>query len=276
MRVKLFGDCTAAPPEFQHQARWDPFVPKLLREGLLYDAIVLCTRNGSRFREFRLKVLFALGDHGSTSVSDLCVSAATARELIALAARRVVREWHCALSWAGLGSLQCGGREQQLLTGTRFARRIGFVMAVAVRCGQFVSIEQPRRARTFGLECYRTLAQLGCILTSVCYCSFGSPYPRATNILHNKPWLCNLESCCSCCRRGGPDSEAQHWPGEGVFDLHSVASFTSACRPSLERVYSREEFCFLRCSASARSVVADQCRLPCCCAWFRPGRAAGT
>ena len=240
---KLFGECTAAPPEFQHQARWDPFVPKPLREGLMYDAIVLCTRNdswGLALESSGLKVLFALGDHGRTAASSLCVSAATTRELIALAARRVVREWHCAPSWPGLGPLQSGGREQQCLSETRSARRVAFVMAVAVRCGQFVSIEQPRRARTFGLECYRTLVQLGCIVTSVCYCSFGSPYLRATSIMHNKPWLCSLESCCSCCRHGGPDNEAQHWPGEGVFNLHSIASFTSACRPSLERVYSRE------------------------------------
>ena len=38
---KLFGDQTAAPAEFQHQSRWDPFVPKPLREGLLYDAVVV-------------------------------------------------------------------------------------------------------------------------------------------------------------------------------------------------------------------------------------------
>ena len=74
--------------------------------------------------------------------------------------------------------------------------------------------------------------QLGCVLTSFVFCAFGSPYLRATDVLHNKPWLCTCAANCSCQRQ-------QHWPGEGFFDEASLVAFKGACRPTLEGVYDR-------------------------------------
>ena len=173
-------------------------------------------------------MLFALGNHGLNRALDGDKS----RELLGLAARRVVREWHCSLSWGDLGPLKHATQGPATADALRSIRRVGFIMTVAARCEQFVSIAQPRRAETFSLECFRTLVRLGCVLTAVCHCGFGSPYLRDTAVLHNKPWLCPLERRCRC-------SQAHHWPGGGTFDKAGIAASASGCRPSLERVYGR-------------------------------------
>ena len=124
-------------------------------------------------------MLFALGNHGLNRALDGDKS----RELLGLAARRVVREWHCSLSWGDLGPLKHATQGPATADALRSIRRVGFIMTVAARCEQFVSIAQPRRAETFSLECFRTLVRLGCVLTAVCHCGFGSPYLRDTAVL---------------------------------------------------------------------------------------------
>ncbi|CAE7256128.1 unnamed protein product [Symbiodinium sp. CCMP2592] len=135
---KLFGDVASTPEEFQHQARWDPLVPRPLREGLLFDAPWS-------------------GDDGCCALRSVCVSRATA------------------------------GQSRLVL------------------------------AMLFG-----TLVQLGCVLTSFCYCGFGSPFLRSTDLLHNKPWLCALARPCDC-------KGASHWPCEGSFDEGSLEQFRLRC-----------------------------------------------
>ncbi|CAE7699934.1 unnamed protein product [Symbiodinium sp. CCMP2592] len=149
--------------------------------------------------------------------------------------QHVVREWHFAGPWGDLRSLSSGRASETALCSDKAratARRAAMVLTVAARCGQFVSAEQPAGCRGFSLECYRTLVRLGCVVTATCFCSFGSPYKRGFEVLHNKPWLCTLRRCCTC-------GSGSHWGGSGTFGVEELAAFHRRCKPSLERVYHR-------------------------------------
>ena len=206
-----------------------------------YDIVVLdregCTW-GDAYRRAGLRVYFALREGGSSHGALRPLSPHVFGELVQLAARGVTREWHASLSWEAFGSSSCGrtaGSKDDTFRGDLAeARRLGFLMCTAVRSGQWVAIEQPSRGCIFQLHCFGVLAQLGCVLTSIAHCNFGSPFGKQVAVLHNKPWLCDLESACTCV---GP---AGHWAASGDFDSGSAQAFVARCKPSCTQVFGRE------------------------------------
>ena len=175
--------------------------------------------------------------------------AATVRELAGLAARRVVREWHGGVSSSSFGTLRrpqtrtraspcglgpCGLGPTDPFTEeqTRIARNCAFILTIAVLGGQLISVAQPVGSCLFHLHCFKGLARIGCVLSRVCHCSFGSPFLKRTDWLHNKPWIAELQGECSCAWGG------QHFSARArLFTEASATDFCSRCVPDCLSVY---------------------------------------
>ena len=148
--------------------------------------------------------------YGFADMSDGAIT----RELISLALRRVVLDWHAGVPCLSFGTL----RRPQVRSKARpdgfdpsdpftafhnmLARRTAFVLVIAVLSGLFVSAEQPGSSRMFLLHCYRVLVSLGCVISHFSFCNFGSGFQKASKWLHNKPWLLPMEGKCSCPYKG--------------------------------------------------------------------------
>ena len=180
----------------------DPLVPRPRCEQPIFDVVVLSLGDDSwakTFEEAGLRVFRPLTD-GLDGGTPRALTASLVQELANFACRRVVKEWHCSDLWAAFAPLrrlrETGQSTDELQRGRVFARRVGLLFTVAVRCNQWVSIEKPARSKVFQMNCFATLARLGCVLTSFTHCGFGSPFLRATDVLRNKPWLCVLQRSC--------------------------------------------------------------------------------
>ena len=246
----LFGATTGPPPELLNQPSLDPLVPRpLLHEGILYDAVVFGSTSdawGQALQGFGLKVLFKGSSARASHGERLDFGSGLFHELASLAARRVVREWHWSRLFSTFGTLRKPRRRSALCPWSNdtsepdtarenaAARRLGLLCCLVVRCGQWVAIAQPACSTMFGLHVFKTLGCLGCVLTTVCYCAFGSPWQQRVKLLHNKPWLCALESRCEC----GP--HLPHWRGTAVLDAASATAFNARCLPSAEAVFGRQ------------------------------------
>ena len=66
-----------------------------------------------------------------------------------------------------------------------------------------------------------------------CFCSYGAAFQKASQWLHNKPWMLHLPAGCSCPLKGS------HFVIQGTFTKDSVLAFDRACRPSATAVYGR-------------------------------------
>ncbi|CAE7399183.1 unnamed protein product, partial [Symbiodinium pilosum] len=164
------------------------------------------------------------------------------RELVALALRRVVREWHAGVPCVSFGTLRrprvrsraepAGFQPDDSFTRMHnsMARRVAFVFCIAVQFGQFISVEQPAGTSLYHLHCYRVLVTLGCVVSTFCFCSFGSPCLKRSRWLRNKPWLCRLECSCAC----GRD---RRFEVRGTFTAERLAEFAALAKPSVEAVY---------------------------------------
>ncbi|CAE7765217.1 unnamed protein product [Symbiodinium sp. CCMP2592] len=230
----LFGADQRLPEDLLQQPSLDPLVPRPLREGLLFDLVVVQSHKsswGSAFSHFGVRVLFS-EDLGCADDGSPCgLSASLARELCTLALRGVVREWHSSCFLGTFGTLLRPRAQTPPAPEWPAARRLCFIMTVALRCNQWINVEQPASSSLFRLACFRNLAVLGCVLTSVCWCSFGAPFSSPKRWLHNKPWLCSLQSRCSC------EYSGRHWPTSGSFTESSLVEFAARCKPSLAQVY---------------------------------------
>ena len=221
-------------------------VPKPLSEGILYDCCELFRGTGNWSSIHATRGLtchdgfdvdgrrLRCGDLSSSSVFS---------EVMGLAARRVVREWHAGVPCLSFGTLRRPHvRSKQFPFGfdpsdpftayhNMLARRAALILTLAVMLGQFISVEQPRGSRMFLLHCFQTLIKLGCIISHFAFCAFGSGFHKASKWLHNKPWLVPLESKCSC------PPVHQHFTIEGTFTKSSILQFDRMCRPSCLEVY---------------------------------------
>ena len=74
------------------------------------------------------------------------------------------------------------------------------------------------------------LVTLGCLVSTFCFCRYGSPFLKRSRWLHNKPWLCRLECGCSCGRKG------KRFEVRGTFTAERLAEFCSLARPSVRAV----------------------------------------
>ena len=163
--------------------------------------------------------------------------AADFRELAQLAADGVIREWHfdmpslsfCTWSRPRLrAKFQPSGFDSdEPRTGrhNRLARRVAFLCAIIATGGGYFSVEQPGASVMFHLHCFRALVSLGAVVTRLCSCSFGSPFKRPLQWLHNKPWLCNLGGPCNCKKPN------EHMRCKGSFTPSTIELLKSRCKP---------------------------------------------
>jgi len=166
-------------------------------------------------------------------------------QLISLALRRVIRDWRAGPPCKTFGTLRrprirskrfpsgfnlADGitREHNLL-----ALRTAFLMAIVVTLGDYFSIEQPGSSVMFYMAIFRRIVHLGCVITRMCFCAFGSPFKKPSQWLRNKPWLLELAAPCRC------ESTSQHFVIQGTFTRASIPDFVSRCKPSVEALYGR-------------------------------------
>ena len=90
--------------------------------------------------------------------------------------------------------------------------------------GQWASDEQPGGSVLHYLDIFqRLLREEGWAISRWRHCSFGSPFQKPHQWLHNEPWLLALPRGCSCGRRG------RHFKVEGSFTPERLALFESMC-----------------------------------------------
>ena len=223
-------------------------VPSSLSEGILYDCCEIFRGSGNwsaahSFIGLTVHDGFGL-DGRHLRCSDLCDDS-TMHELLSLALRRVVRDFHAGVPLLSFGAFHkpqirsnqypFGFDTKDSLTAyhNKLAQRTCFVLTIALLSGAFISVEQPQNSRLYRLHCYRVLIRLGCVISHYAFCSFGSGFHKPSKWLHNKPWLVKLESKCTC---GGSGS---HFRIEGAFTTQSVQLFDSMCKPNAVSVYGR-------------------------------------
>ena len=223
-------------------------VPSSLSEGILFDCVELFRGAGnwtSVHADRGLRCHDGFDNDGRRLRCSDLASDGVFRELIALAARRVVREWHSGVPCLSYGTLrrpQVRSKEQPYgfdpsdpftAYHNMLARRCAMIFTLALLLGQFISVEQPRSSRMFLLHCFQVLVRLGCVVSHFCFCSFGSAFQKASKWLHNKPWLLPLEGTCTCGR------DHKHFVVQGTFTKTSIAEFDSLCKPNATAVYGR-------------------------------------
>ena len=224
-------------------------IPAPLSEGILYDCIEIFRGSGnwsSSHAALGLRVHPGIENSGQVlRVSDLS-NDAVVHELVALALRRVVADWHAGAPCLSFGVLR-RPQVRSLLQPAGFnpddpfthyhntlARRTAFVLTIALLAGLWVSVEQPGASRLFHLHCYRVMVSLGCVISRFAFCNFGSAFNKPSKWLHNKPWLISLEGACQCPYQG------DHFVVQGTFTRASVKEFCNRCRPSCLAVYGKE------------------------------------
>lgn len=221
-------------------------VPQPLHEGFIFDCIELFRGTGN-WSEAHVAAGLVVHDGidldgrririGDITNDSVC------RELLGLAARRVVRDWHAGVPCPSFGTLRRpqvrSKREPFGFDPTdpytayhnKIAQRTALVLILAIRHGSFVSVEQPRNSRLFHLNLYKTLVRLGCIITHFAFCAFGSGFHKPSKWLHNKPWLAHLGCKCSCKNQG------HHFVVQGTFTRDTIAKFDKMCCPDTKTVY---------------------------------------
>lgn len=224
-------------------------VPLPLSEGILFDCIELfrgCGNWSSAHAKLGLTVHVGVENSGRViRVSDMA-DRSTFAELVALALRRVVLDWHGGMPCLSFGTLRrpqvrsksfpAGFNPEEPFTAyhNMLARRACFVLTIALLSGSYISAEQPGSSRMFLLHCYQNLVRLGCVISHFAFCNFGSAFNKPSKWLHNKPWLIPLEGSCTC------PFKKQHFVVQGTFTHSSIADFKHRCRPSCAAVFGRE------------------------------------
>ena len=223
-------------------------VPASLREGFLFDCVELFSGETHWTDAHARAGLHCHAgfdtSHPRRRFSDLS-DRAVFSEVLALAARRVVREWRCGPPCLTFGTLRrprirsklypSGFNPDDPLTALRnlLARRVAFLCCIIALTGQFFSIEQPGSSVMFYMHCFRVLLGLGAVITRLACCNFGSAFNKPMQWLHNKPWLLPLSGPCACPYKG------RRLVVQGSFTHAALASFEARCRPSSLVVYGR-------------------------------------
>ena len=241
-----FGAQNLVPNPFKPVLQPPCSIPAPLQEGILFDCIEIFRGTGNWsfcHSEAGLVVRSGFDLKGPDSRHVDVLEASVRRELIALALRRVVREWHAGVPCVSFGTLRrprvrsraqpSGFDPEDPFTKlrNRLARLVGFVFCIALQYGQFVSVEQPAGTSLYHMHCYRLLVTLGCVVSTFCFCSFGSPFLKRSRWLRNKPCLCRLENSCQC------GSGRRHFEVRGTFTAERLAEFLALAKPSVEAVY---------------------------------------
>ena len=224
-------------------------VPQPLSEGILFDCIELfrgCGNWSSAHAKLGLTVHVGIENSGRVlRVSDMA-DRATFAELVALALRRVILDWHGGMPCLSFGTLRrpqvrsksvpAGFNPNEPFTAyhNMLARRSCFILTLALLSGSYISAEQPGSSRMFLLHCYQNLVRLGCVISHFAFCNFGSAFNKPSKWLHNKPWLIPLEGRCRC------PFQKQHFVIQGTFTQSAIEDFKHRCRPNCMAVFGRE------------------------------------
>ena len=104
----LFGAHGSLPPDLQPFPKLDPFVPRPISENILFDVVVISSKDCPWAKAFEFagfRVFRPLTDTRADDGSPRALTVSLVRELVALASRRVVKEWHCSEDWPSFGPL---------------------------------------------------------------------------------------------------------------------------------------------------------------------------
>ena len=221
-----------------------------IQEGYLYDCIELFRGSGNwslAHEQQGLTIHAGLDSCAGRGLRADITSPSVARELIGMAARRIIGEWHAGVPCVSFGSLRrprvrsrlypSGFNPTEAFTAKHnsIARITACILTVAVLCGQYISVEQPAGSCLYWMHCFRVLAQTGRVLTTFCFCSYGSPFLKRSTWLHNKSWVAKLQGNCSCQWAGN------HFPvRNGSFTTESLSVFLQRCVPNCISVYGFE------------------------------------
>lgn len=223
-----------------------PTPERKLREPLLFDCIELFKGESnwsSSHARIGLRVRPAINEKGQAFTHDDLLNDSVFDQLVQLAARGVIREWHAGPPSFTFGTFRrprlrsrqkpFGFNHADPLTckQNRVAVRTAFLLQLAISAGCFVSVEQPANSVLFLLDSFQKLALNGCVISKFCFCSFGSAIKKPSKWLHNKPWMLELESKCNC--------KHPHIIVQGTFTSASIVEFDRSCKPNAETVYGR-------------------------------------
>eukprot|EP00438_Fugacium_kawagutii_P032677 Skav232234 [mRNA] locus=scaffold4367:134627:147445:- [translate_table: standard] len=219
-----------------------------LQEGILYDCVELFRGSGNWstcHQHHGLVVHDGFEVTGNRLFFKDLSDNQTFREVISLALRRVVREWHAGPPCLTFGTLRRPRLRSKLIpwgfnptdpltaSHNSLARRTAMLGCIVVLSGAYFRCEQSGSSVMFRMHLFRVLVMLGCVVTRVASCSFGSAFNKPYQWLHNKGWLTNLDGVCRCKWKG------KHFKVEGTFTRASVAEFNSRCQPDALSVYGR-------------------------------------
>ena len=223
-------------------------LPPALQEGIIFDSVELFRGSGNwseSHERHGLVVHHGFENSGRRLFFKDLLDNATFRDVISLALRGVVREWHAGPPCLTFGTLRrprlrskdqpSGFNPHDPLTAEHnaLARRTAMLGCIVVVSGRYFGCEQSGSSVMFRMHLFRVLVMLGCVVTRVASCSFGSAFNKPYQWLHNKGWLLEFEGTCHCRFKG------QHFTVEGSFTRKSIREFDSRCRPSSVAVYGR-------------------------------------
>ena len=230
---------------------WDPQPPRIpesLSEGILFDCVELFRGSGNwslSHQKHQFRVHDGFDNSGRRLFFKDLLDNQTFHEVLSLALRRVVREFHAGPPCLTFGTLRrprlCsvqkpdGFDTSDPLTADHniLARRTAMVGTVAVITGAYFSCEQTGSSVMFRLHCFRVLLTLGCVITRMAFCNFGSAFNKPSQWLHNKGWLIPLEGSCACKHKGN------HFVIQGTFTKQLIDQFAARCIPDPVAVYGR-------------------------------------
>ena len=115
-------------------------------------------------------------------------------------------------------------------------------------------MEQPGSSVMFRQRIFGVLASLGAVLTRFRCCSYGSPFMKPMQWLHNKPGLLPLAGGCSC------EHKRRHLVIQSTFSPTYLAEFKSRCRPSATAVFGHEPLLGKSVASFSASYPLPLCR----------------
>ena len=224
-------------------------VPASLREGFIYDCVELFRGSGNWSKAHESHG-FSVHDGFDNSGSRLFFRDLsdnnTFRTVVALALRGVVREFHAGPPCLTFGTLRrprlrsiqfpAGFDMTDPLTASHnlLARRTAMIGCLAIFSGAYFSCEQTGSSVMFRMHCFQVLVMMGCVVTRMAFCNFGSGFNKPSQWLHNKSWLLDFEGPCRCKWKG------KHFTIQGSFTRESIEQFRHRCIPDACTVYGRD------------------------------------
>ena len=238
-----FGEASARiPGPWMH-------VPPSLTEGVLYDVLEVFSPSFNWAAAHSALGLRShpLSDSGAAPRRfEELLETGFWHELVALAARGVVREWHASppsLSFSTLSRPKRRSRshpfgfepyEPNTRDHNTLARRLAMLMCIVARTGGFFSVAQPVASLMFRLHCFQSLTLCGSAYVRVHSEAYGLPFKRVTLWLHNKPWLHELSQAPP------PKQPLSLLRVQGSCSKKTLETLQQLCKPSVSAVLGRE------------------------------------